>query len=177
MREVDVLVVVRGEGERAIATERARTGQTVETVDERADGRFVWIVEPSGRVGISDGASSEVVQAREVIGAGNARVGTGEPADPIWDRPVQAPLRPIALGALATEEQRAIPRIPAVDEVERRIRADVAAGRLSPFVLSRLRRRADELRYRLGGGRRIDDPEVERAARQLSDEVRTGAAR
>ena len=162
MTEVDVVVVISDDADRALAAERTRRGQSVRIVDESADGSFVWIVEPGGRVGISDGTRSEIVHAREVIGAPDQR---------------EAPLHPIALGALATEEQRPVPRIPAIDDVERRIQAEVAAGTLSPFVLPRLRRRADEVRYRLGGGRSPADAEVARSARALEDEIRAGAAR
>jgi hypothetical protein len=177
MTEVDVVVVIRDDADRALAAERTRRGQSVRIVDESADGSFVWIVEPGGRVGISDGTRSEIVHAREVIGAPDQGIGSSGPSEPIWDRPVQAPLHPIALGALATEEQHPVPRIPAVDEVERRIQAEVAAGKISPFVLPRLRRRADEVRYRLGSRRSPADAEVARSARALEDEIRAGAAR
>ncbi|MGI8549349.1 MAG: NAD(P)/FAD-dependent oxidoreductase [Dehalococcoidia bacterium] len=58
------------------------------------------------------------------------------------------PLRPLPLGALATEEKRAVPQLAQFLELEARLRHDVQAGILQPQALTRYHWRVDTLAYR-----------------------------
>ena len=193
MRDVDVVVIAGAADGRAAAVERAKVGRSVVLVDENAvpdrdDLRgfgievlakhYVWIVEESGRVGLCDGARSFLIHATEIIGAPDDRTDDESRSDTaVWERPAGAPLRPIPLAALAKEELRAVPRLGAFEEAEARIKRDVAAGQLSPFVLSRFRRRAEELEFRLSAESATNGRDVELLARRLEQELRSGAAR
>ena len=64
--------------------------------------------------------------------------------------------------------------MPAIDRARQRIERDVAAGLLSPFVLSRFRRRAEELQFSLGDA---DDDTAVSAVADLERELRMGARR
>jgi len=132
----------------------------------------VWIVEPSGRVGVVEGGRTALINAREVVGAKSSAASASDV--PAWERPEHALRVPVPISALATEEERAAPAVPAVDRGRLRIERDVAAGLLSPFVLSRYRRRAEELRFSLGDA---DDAAAETAVAELERELRTGARR
>jgi len=132
----------------------------------------VWIVEPSGRVGVVEGGRTALINAREVVGAKSSAASASDV--PAWERPEHALRVPVPISALATEEERAAPAVPAVDRGRLRIERDVVAGLLSPFVLSRFRRRAEELRFSLGDA---DDAAAETAVAELERELRTGARR
>ena len=132
----------------------------------------VWIVEPSGRVGVVEGGRTALINAREVVGAKSSAASASDV--PAWERPEHALRVPVPISALATEEERAAPAVPAVDRGRLRIERDVAAGLLSPFVLSRFRRRAEELQFSLGDA---DDAVADRAVAELERELRTGARR
>jgi thioredoxin reductase len=84
------------------------------------------------------------------------------------------PVRAVSLAALATEEERALPRVPAVAALEERLARDVAAGRLGPMALSRFRTRAEELAFACGE-RGADGPEAERLAAELERQLRAVA--
>ena len=181
-RHIDVIVI--GGARRADALAAARSGKRVMLVDPRAaiDDELrdagievvrgeVWIVEPSGRVGVLEGGRTALVDAREVVGAASPTSAADVPA---WERPEHALRVPVPISALATEERRAAPSVPAIDRARQRIERDVAAGLLSPFVLSRFRRRAEELQFSLGDA---DDDTAVRAVADLERELRMGARR
>jgi len=182
-RDIDVIVI--GHDRRADALAAARGGKRVMLVDRRAtiddelrDAEIevvrgdVWIVEPSGRVGVLERGRTTLVKAREVVGA--ASPAASAPDVPAWERPEHALRVPVSISALATEERRKAPSVPAIDRGRQRIERDVAAGLLSPFVLSRFRRRAEELQFSLGDA---DDATADGAVTELERELRTGARR
>ena len=193
MREVDVVVIARAADGRAAAVERAKVGRSVVLVDEDAvpdrddlrrlgievlDQHYVWIIEDGGRVGLCDGVRSFLIHATEIIGApDDARNDESRSDTAVWERPASAPLRPVPLAALGTEELRAVPRRAAFDRADSRIERDIAAGQLSPFVLSRFRRRAEELMFRLSAESVTNESDIELLARRLERELRSGAAR
>ena len=180
---IDVIVIGRERRADALAT--AGSGKRVMFVDPRAaiDDELrdagievirgdVWIVEPSGRVGVLEDGRTLLVNAREVIGAASP---TASESDvPAWERSEHALQVPVPISALATEERRAAPNVPAIDRGRRRIEHDVAAGLLSPFVLSRFRRRTEELQFSLGDA---DGATAERAVAEIERELRMGARR
>jgi len=181
-RHIDVIAI--GGDQRADALAAARSGKRVMLVDPRAaiDDELrdagievvrgdVWIVEPSGRVGVLEGGRTALVDAREVVGAASPASAADVPA---WERPEHALRVPVPISALATEERRAGPSVPAIDRARERIERDVGAGLLSPFVLSRFRRRAEELQFSLGDA---DDATADRAVAELERELRMGARR
>ena len=180
---IDVIVI--GSGRRADALAAARSGKQVMLVDPRAaiDDELrdagievvrgeVWIVEPSGRVGVLEGGRTALVDAREVVGTALPAASTADV--PAWERPEHALRVPVPISALATEERRAVPSVPAIDRARQRIERDVGAGLLSPFVLSRFRRRAEELQFSLGDA---DDDTAVSAVADLERELRMGAQR
>lgn len=193
MREVDVVVIARAADGRAAAVERAKVGRSVVLVDEDAvpdrddlrrlgievlDQHYVWIIEDGGRVGLCDGVGSFLIHATEIIGAPDDPTDDESRSDSaVWERPASAPLRSVPLAALGTEELRAVPRRAAFDRADSRIERDVAAGQLSPFVLSRFRRRAEELMFRLSAESVTNESDIELLARRLERELRSGAAR
>ena len=178
-------VVVIGSDRRAGALAKARSGKRVMLVDPRAaiDDELrdagievvrgdVWIVESSGRVGVLEGGRTALVIASEVVGAASPAASASDV--PAWERPEDALRVPVPISALATEERRAAPTVPAIDRGRQRIERDVAAGLLSPFVLSRFRRRAEELQFSLGDA---DDDTALSAVAELERELRMGARR
>ncbi len=182
-RHIDVIVI--GSDRRADALAAARSGKRVMLVDPRAaiDDELrdagieivrgdVWIVEPSGRVGVLEGGRTALVDAREVVGAASPAASAADV--PAWERPEHALRIPVPISALATEERRPAPSVPAIDRARERIERDVAAGLLSPFVLSRFRRRAEELQFSLSDA---DDDTAVRAVADLERELRMGARR
>jgi hypothetical protein len=81
-------------------------------------------------------------------------------------------LVPVPLRALATEQERPVPRLAPLEAMVDRIGADVARGELSPFVLSRARRRADALAFVNAGQPESD---IDRIARDVERALREGA--
>ena len=137
----------------------------------------VWFLSLEDRlVGVLDGGRTYLARSREPIEqlASISSAGPEPRGMPVWESR-GTPLIPVPLGALATEEAHEVPRLSAVAEAGDRIVADVHAGRLSPFVLQRFRRRAAELQFRLVKEGREQDASREAAA--LEAELRAGAAR
>ena len=127
-------------------------------------------------VGVLDGDRTYIAHSRDPIEQ-HSRL-PGIPAEqagrPVWDSPGM-PLIAVPLGALATEEERSVPSLRPVTDAGERILADVRAGRLSPFVLQRFRRRAAELQFRLVKEGRERDAGREAAA--LEAEMRASGPR
>src|SRR5437762_8884455 len=115
------------------------------------DPAHVWFLSLDDRlVGVLDGDRTYLARSRDPIEQRVPNVPPGpEPRGvPVWESR-GLPLIPVPLGALAAEETYEVPRLDAVVAAGYRILADVRAGRLSPFVLQRFRRRAAELQFRL----------------------------
>jgi len=137
----------------------------------------VWFLSLVDRVvGVLDGDRTYLAHSRRPIEQRSAPLGIPqEPAGvPVWDSPGM-PLVAVPLGALATEEERSVPSLRPVTDAGERILADVRAGRLSPFVLQRFRRRAAELQFTLVNEGRERDAEREAAA--LETEMRASGPR
>jgi hypothetical protein len=79
------------------------------------------------------------------------------------------PLRAVPLAALATEEERPVPRPSAFVDAESRLARAVAAGELNPMAVVRFWRAAEEVLYQL---ERSDAPALERAARETEERIR-----
>jgi hypothetical protein len=93
---------------------------------------------------------------------------------PLADMPLDSyrpPVRPIPLAALATEEDRPVPRPPALVDAETRLTADVHAGTLHPMAALRFWRAAEETLYRLDS-EAADPSAVEAAAREIERKIR-----
>ena len=137
----------------------------------------VWFVSLVDHVvGVLEGDRTYIAHSRQPIEqrSGPPGIPLEEAGKPVWDSPGM-PLIAVPLGALATEEERVVPSLKAVIDAGERILIDVRAGRLSPFVLQRFRRRAAELQFTLVNEGRERDAETEVAA--LEAEMRASGRR
>jgi hypothetical protein len=81
------------------------------------------------------------------------------------------PVRPIPLAALATEEDRPVPRPPAFVDAATRLTADVDAGTLHPMAAVRFWRAAEETLYRLDS-EAADFESIQAAACDIERKIR-----
>ena len=84
------------------------------------------------------------------------------------------PVRSLPLEALATEEERPLPRLRAFDELEERLARDVAAKKLSPVAITRFHYRVEEMLF-TAAERGAGEEEVERLAAELERQIRYAA--
>jgi thioredoxin reductase len=81
------------------------------------------------------------------------------------------PLRALPLAALATEEERPLPELPALAELEQRLIRDIQLGILHPTAMNRFRHRADEVLFACLKQGATDDM-AERLAADLERQIR-----
>ena len=84
------------------------------------------------------------------------------------------PVRSLPLAALATEDERPVPRLRAFDELEERLARDVAAKNLSPLAITRFHYRVEEMLF-TAAERGAGEEEVKQLAADLECQIRYAA--